>query len=96
MENIYGQNQPLQPRPDNNMVWAILCTVLCCLPLGIVSILSASKVDQLYAQGLYDAAVEESKKAKKWAMIGMGTGLGAVVLYILFYILIIAVSVMAD
>jgi hypothetical protein len=30
--------------PDTNLVWAILCTVLCCLPLGIVSIIKATSV----------------------------------------------------
>ena len=37
----YAQGQrPL--KPDNNLVWAILCTLLCCLPFGIVSIVYAS------------------------------------------------------
>ena len=36
-------NQPMGPPPDNNLVWAILCTVLCCLPLGIVSIIKSTK-----------------------------------------------------
>lgn len=38
----YGQ--PSQPKPDSNLVWGILTTILCCLPLGIVSIVKASKV----------------------------------------------------
>ena len=29
----------------NNLVWAILTTLFCCLPLGIVSIVHAAKVD---------------------------------------------------
>ena len=33
------------PKPDNWLVWAILSTILCCLPLGIVSIIYATKVD---------------------------------------------------
>ena len=39
-------------KPDNYLVWAILSTVFCCLPLGIVAIVKASKVDALWAQGL--------------------------------------------
>ena len=35
----YGQ--PSQPKPDSNLVWGILATILCCLPLGIVSIVKA-------------------------------------------------------
>ena len=37
--------------PDSNLVWAILCTVLCCLPLGIVAIVKATSVEKLWSQG---------------------------------------------
>lgn len=43
-------------KPDNCLVWAILTTVLCCLPFGIVSIVYASKVDSEWALGHYDEA----------------------------------------
>ena len=36
--------------PDNNLVWAIL-SIICCLPLGIVAIISATKVNTLWAEG---------------------------------------------
>ncbi|MDR2764224.1 MAG: CD225/dispanin family protein [Tannerella sp.] len=39
------------PMPENYLVWAILTTVLCCFPLGIVSIINSSNVSTLYAQG---------------------------------------------
>ena len=58
----YGAPQggyPVQ-QPDSNLVWGILCTVLCCLPLGIVSIVYASKVSGLWAQGRYAEAQEAS------------------------------------
>lgn len=51
-------------------MWGILCTVLCCLPLGIVSIVYASKVSGLWAQGRYAEAQEASANAKKWAIWG--------------------------
>ena len=37
------------PMPDNYLVWAILSTVLCCVPFGIVSIIQSSKVSSAYA-----------------------------------------------
>ncbi len=37
-------------KPDNFLVWAILSTVLCCLPLGIVAIVYANKVDNFGMQ----------------------------------------------
>ncbi|WP_197513887.1 CD225/dispanin family protein, partial [Mycobacterium sp. 1165178.9] len=43
--------QPGLQEPDNYLVWAILCTVLCCLPFGIVSIVYSNKVSGLWAQG---------------------------------------------
>lgn len=57
------ENQPTTP-PDNNLVWAILCTVLCCLPLGIVAIIKSSNVNTLWAQGNYEAAQKAADDAK--------------------------------
>ena len=56
------------PKPDNYLVWAILTTLLCCLPFGIVSIVYSSKVDSLYYAGDYTNAQQAADKAKKWAM----------------------------
>ena len=83
----YG-NMP--PRPDNNLVWAILCTVLCCLPLGIVSIIKASSVNSLYDRGDYAGAQAAADSAKKWAIWG---AVGAVVFWIIYLIAIFAFGV---
>ncbi len=89
----YNQQAPYNnapmPRPDNNLVWAILCTVLCCLPLGIVSIVYASKVDGCYTTGRYAEAVENSQKALKWAKIGAIISVVGWILYIFIYVVII-------
>jgi hypothetical protein len=34
------------PAVPNNLVWAIVSTLLCCWPLGVVSIIYAVRVDQ--------------------------------------------------
>lgn len=70
-------------KPDNNLVWAILSTILCCLPLGIVSIVYAAKVDGLYASGDYAGAKDASDKAKKFAIIGAVVGLVGSIIYLL-------------
>ena len=67
----YGPQQPYgarPPMPDTYMVWAVLVTVFCCLPFGIVSIVKASQVSSLYNQGRYQEAVAASEAAKKWAI----------------------------
>lgn len=57
------------PQPPNHLVWAILSTVLCCLPLGVVSLVFAAQVDSFYARGEYQKAIDASNKAKTWAIV---------------------------
>ncbi len=59
--------QEYNERPSNNLLWAILSTLFCCLPLGIMSIISAAKVDGLYNEGKFSEARFESSKALKYA-----------------------------
>lgn len=80
------QGQPGQPQgygapPDNNLVWAILSTVLCCLPLGIVSIIKSTQVSTLWAQGQHAAAQKAADDAKKWAMWAAIAGIAVGIVY---------------
>jgi hypothetical protein len=71
-------------KPDNNMIWAILSTIFCCLPLGIVAIINAAKVDGLYRSGDHAAAREAAENAKKYSLFGFIFGLiGSVIYFIL-------------
>lgn len=70
-----------QNKPDNNMLWAILSTLFCCLPLGIMSIINAAKVDGLYMAGDYQGAEDAADKAKKYAQYGAVCGLVVFVIY---------------
>ena len=63
-------NNPIENRPENNLIWAILCTVLCCMPLGIVAIIKATKVNELWAQGDYEGAKKAADDAKKYSIWG--------------------------
>ncbi|WP_374249458.1 CD225/dispanin family protein [Thermomonas sp.] len=69
----------------NNLVWAILATLFCCLPLGIVSIVYASKVDGLRAAGNVAGAWEASRKAKSWALWSALSGPILIVIWFLFF-----------
>lgn len=68
-------------RIPSHMVWAILSTLFCCLPFGIVSIVFAAKVDGLQAAGNIAGAQEASNKAKLWAWVAFGSGLVAGLLW---------------
>jgi hypothetical protein len=52
----------------NHLVWAILSTLFCCLPLGVVSIVYAAQVDGRRAAGDLVGAHEASRKAGWWAV----------------------------
>ena len=67
------------------------CTVLCCLPLGIVSIVYSAKVDGLYRSGEYEEAQEAADKAKKYAMYGAISG---VIVGVIYFAIIIAGGVL--
>ncbi len=84
---------PAQREPDNYLVWAILCTVLCCLPFGIVSIVYSTRVSGLWAQGRYAEAQSASDSAKKWAIIGAIVGGVIYVIIGILYAFIFAVAV---
>lgn len=75
------QPPPPGQQPSSHLVFAILTTLFCCLPLGIVSIVKASQVSGLWAQGNYAGAQEASNSAKKWAMWSALLGIAVFIVY---------------
>ncbi len=73
-------------RPASYLVLSILTALCCCTPFGIVGIVYASKVDSAWNSGHYDDAMEFSRKAKTWSLLGIG-------LVLLFYIVYIALII---
>jgi interferon-induced transmembrane protein len=66
---------------DNYLVLAIVVTVLCCLPLGIVGIVYAAQVNPKVQAGDLAGAQEASRKARLWTLWGLGLGLTLYLLY---------------
>jgi hypothetical protein len=79
------------PPPDNNLVWAILSTVLCCLPLGIVSIVKSNQVNTLWFQGFHAEAYKAAADARKWAMWSAITTGIILLLYIIFIVVMVVI-----
>ena len=69
----YAHGQP-PGKPDNHLAWAILSTIFCCLPLGIVAIVYSAKVDGLYNSGDYVGAYNAANKAQNYALWGTVIG----------------------
>jgi Interferon-induced transmembrane protein len=57
---------------QNYLVWAILATVLCCLPAGIPAIVYAAQVNGKLQIGDLAGAQLASKNAKMWCLISVG------------------------
>jgi hypothetical protein len=78
----YGSPTPPQqrygqvgvPPPPNYLVWSILTTIFCCLPLGIASIVFSARVNTKWEAGNFAGAQEASDKAKKFALWGTLSG----------------------
>lgn len=69
-------------KPDNYLVWAILSTILCCLPLGVVSIIYSCKVNSLWEGRQEQEAYEAARKAKNWAIASAVSGVVFSILYV--------------
>ena len=87
-----GINLMTKP-PDNNLVWAIVSTMLCCWPLGIVSIIKSTKVNTLWIQGDYTGAQKSANDAKKWAIY---SAVGAVLFWVIYIAVMVVLGVASN
>lgn len=83
MTQSYPPAGAQQGPPPNYLVPAILATIFCCLPAGIVSIVFAAQVNSKYAAGDHAGAAESSRKAKTWLYVSVGGALVVAVIYII-------------
>lgn len=88
----YGGQGALGTPPPNYLVWAILTTILCCLPLGVVSIVFSTQVNSKWALGDVAGAQDSSAKARKFAIWSAIAWAIVVVLYVIFFVVIAGMS----
>lgn len=80
----YSEAYAQQMQNVPTYLWqSIVVTLLCCMPLGVVSIVYAAKVDGLVARGDIPGAQAASKSAKNWALAALLSGLGITLIYII-------------
>lgn len=78
--------------PKKWLVESVLVSCLCCLPLGIVGIIYAIKVEDAYYNQQYELAKYYSKKARRWILWGFYIALILFLLYIAVFTLYIITS----
>lgn len=83
----YSDPSAYEQMPTTYLGWAIAATLLCCLPLGVVSIVYATQVSSKWNMGDKEGARNSSKQARTWLLASV---ISAAVFYFL-YILAIAI-----
>ena len=81
MEDQNQPNQPSQPKPPNYLALAIISTIICCLPLGVVSIIFSTQVNSKYVAGDYEGALKASKNAKLFWILAAVVGVVVAIIY---------------
>jgi Interferon-induced transmembrane protein len=82
------QQPPGAQAPNNYLVWSILATLFCCLPLGIVAIVKSSQVSGLWAQGQYAEAQASADAAKRWVRWSVILWVVGVIVYGIFLLVV--------
>jgi hypothetical protein len=75
---------PASPSVPTHLTPAILTTLCCCLPVGIVAIVYAAQVNSKLAGGDYEGAQAASKNAKTWCWIALVLGLVVIAVQLAF------------
>jgi predicted metal-binding transcription factor (methanogenesis marker protein 9) len=78
------------------MVPAILATIFCCVPAGVVSIIFAAQVNGKIAAGDIAGATESSRKAKMFMFVTIGLGLLVWVCVIILWIFVFGMAALSS
>ena len=73
--------QPYTLPPPNRLALAILCTIFCFTPFGIVAIVKATSVNSLWAQGRWGEAYRTSRSVKNWCILAALAWPGSALLF---------------
>ena len=75
----YGQFRPAKTL----LIGAILSTLFCCVPLGIVAIVYAAMANGRFRAGDYEGSAAQAGKARTWIVVSVAAGLLWLVIWVL-------------
>jgi len=92
-----SQNPALQQTrkypPKTWLVESILATLFCCLPFGVVGIISAAKVESRFYAGDEEGALLASADARRWTLISFWVGIACCLAVLAYYVFVIVLAV---
>jgi hypothetical protein len=86
----YASRQTYQQNfstPPNYLVQAILTTIFCCMPFGIVAIVYAAQVGSKAAAGDGAGALDSSNKARTWCWAAFLCGIIPIATWFIFVVI---------
>ncbi len=85
-----GFGMPVAAPPPNYLAWAIVTTLLCFWPLGIVAIVFAAQVNTKWAAGDVLGAQNASRQARTFTIVAAVIGALIVPIVVFFWIIAVA------
>lgn len=79
----------------NYLVPAII-SLVCCLPLGIVAVIFAARVNGQVQTGDTAGALDSSRKAKMFSYIGIGLGLVWIAIWVVMMVLGVGIGALSN
>lgn len=67
----------------NYLPQAVLTTIFCCLPFGVVAIVYAVQVNSKLEAGDYAGATSASNAAKMWCWLSFGSTIAIFIIYLI-------------
>lgn len=72
-----GPRRGQAPPPPTRLGWAIVCTLFCFVPFGIVAIVKSTQVNSKWALGDWEGARAASRSVKTWCLLAAAVSPGA-------------------
>jgi hypothetical protein len=82
--NVHTYPAQLQYPPRSYLVFAVLVTIFCFWPTGIVAIVNAARVNSLWKTQEHDKARKASRRARDWGLLTLAIGVVAVIAVVLW------------